>query len=392
MPSLRRTAVTFALTTAECSLAGSDGAVFANAAADTGRFRVFLSYSSDDKALVKKIEGLLIRNGLEPYYDRTLPSGTDYISEIQKRIAHSHAFVPIITPNALASQWVNQEIGYAVALRVPILPVAIGKVTDKLGMLSKLQVTAAVRAELDPIALQITPARIAALITEMMTTTVVPCSVANQQTGRAEMLSRYADEVKAMERSGPLRQMAALSTFSVPAVNLGDPVWKQRYGELSGNDERHKANRSERISLGEHAARSGARLILNPVPALNSLAAKFGHSACVARLETLIEYLTDPGQDCCRVVVTAPDFVLPSPNLTILGDWFAAEAVSPDAAGFRQTILTRHTPTVLRHVGEFDGLYAELTSREGKEAAHHRSLHDLHSLLASHRHKAGSNA
>ncbi|MFO7620044.1 MAG: hypothetical protein R6W81_02100 [Bacteroidales bacterium] len=42
-------------------------------------------------------------------------------------------------------------------------------------------------------------------------------------------------------------------------------------------------------------------------------------------------------------------------HLTIVGDWFAAEAVSASMEkGIRQTIFTRHAPSVRRRIELFD--------------------------------------
>ena len=87
--------------------------------------RVFISYAREDQSTVEKISEVLISQGISPLYDATLNLGIGFPDQIIERIAHAHVFVPLLTPNAATSNWVHQEIGCAVALRVPIVPVAI---------------------------------------------------------------------------------------------------------------------------------------------------------------------------------------------------------------------------------------------------------------------------
>jgi hypothetical protein len=55
-------------------------------------------------------------------------------------------------------------------------------------------------------------------------------------------------------------------------------------------------------------------------------------------------------------------------NLTIVGDWFSAESVSPRAGeGHRQTVFNWHAPSVLRSLHAFDEAFAEYISESGVE-------------------------
>jgi hypothetical protein len=50
--------------------------------------------------------------------------------QIKTQIDYAHVFMPLITPSSGARGWLHQEIGYAMALNVPILSVAIGQPPD----------------------------------------------------------------------------------------------------------------------------------------------------------------------------------------------------------------------------------------------------------------------
>jgi len=50
-------------------------------------------------------------------------------------------------------------------------------------------------------------------------------------------------------------------------------------------------------------------------------------------------------------------------STVIVGDWFMAEAVVPHyMGGYRQTHFTRHAPTVLTRIAEFERELQEVTS------------------------------
>jgi hypothetical protein len=65
--------------------------------AEKDRYRVFISYSRDDKELVERIIETLKEIGLRPMWDQSFTGGGGFPEQIRKFIAHSHVFVPIIT-------------------------------------------------------------------------------------------------------------------------------------------------------------------------------------------------------------------------------------------------------------------------------------------------------
>src|SRR5262245_24283082 len=85
--------------------------------------RVFVSYSHEDSALAEAVVRWLESNGLTPPWDEHLIVGRGFDAQIKTFISYAHVFLPLITPSSTARGWVHQEIGYAMALRVPVLPV-----------------------------------------------------------------------------------------------------------------------------------------------------------------------------------------------------------------------------------------------------------------------------
>jgi len=85
---------------------------------------IFLSYSEEDTGLVHRIFHILSRLDLDPYAFKLFPEPGEIIHEIVlSRIKDSSYVIPFITRNGVQSQWVNQEIGVAHALRKYIIPV-----------------------------------------------------------------------------------------------------------------------------------------------------------------------------------------------------------------------------------------------------------------------------
>ncbi len=87
----------------------------------------YISYSHQDKALAEKICAVIQNLGLAPLWDEDFAAGQGFHDQIKRFIAHAHVVMPIITPASSDHGWVHQEIGYAVAMQIPVLPIAWGK-------------------------------------------------------------------------------------------------------------------------------------------------------------------------------------------------------------------------------------------------------------------------
>src|SRR2546423_528056 len=89
-------------------------------------FRIFLSYARADRELVDNIVFKIGEEmGLEPLRDTQINPGMAFPDEIKQLISRAHLFMPIITENSKKSAWVHQEIGFALALHLPVLPLSI---------------------------------------------------------------------------------------------------------------------------------------------------------------------------------------------------------------------------------------------------------------------------
>ena len=87
-------------------------------------FRVFLSYSHQDVELVRSLDQILRKNGFDPMWDHYFALGQGLNEQIRNFIAQAYVFIPILTVTS-DQQMGHQEIGYPIAMNVPVLPVAI---------------------------------------------------------------------------------------------------------------------------------------------------------------------------------------------------------------------------------------------------------------------------
>jgi len=113
--------------------------------------KVFLSYATQDLDIVNTIAQSLKRIGIEPYIaDRQVGAGLRLADKIVANIADSNCFVPVLTHNSERSHWVNQEIGYAQALRDYLFTVPLAEDHSMMrGFLEGVECVSLLRYDLD---------------------------------------------------------------------------------------------------------------------------------------------------------------------------------------------------------------------------------------------------
>lgn len=105
---------------------------------EVGTIRVFVSYSSDDRALVGGIKRILEQYGLSVFLAHDdIPPLCDWQEEISKNLNECDAFIPVLTNSFRESYWTDQEIGMAFGLKKLIIPLKVD--THPYGFISKLQ-------------------------------------------------------------------------------------------------------------------------------------------------------------------------------------------------------------------------------------------------------------
>lgn len=91
---------------------------------------VFISYSSSDAALARKIASGLRENGLSVWIDNANdPGGDQLFEEIKKAINDSKVFIPIVSNDSVSTKWLREELVISAGSGKQILPIGFG-VTD----------------------------------------------------------------------------------------------------------------------------------------------------------------------------------------------------------------------------------------------------------------------
>jgi hypothetical protein len=318
---------------------------------------VFISYSRKDAKLARSIadhlDGL---DGVMALYDDKFVYGHGFHEQIKTFIAYAHVFLPIVTRNSRKRGWVQQEIGYGMALNVPVLPIAVGIKPGE--MLEGLQAITLEDEDTDFEDL-LTREIIDRLIQRQDDASQALYTCAEEAEERAVMMRRYSAEVLRLGHAGMVRQHGALTSFHIPRETVAHRFWAERYGDMPRSAFYSEGQRQERLVLEQHARRAGARLIINPELTF----ADYGVAARISRISRLVDFLRSmEGHDVRVALAQTADR---GESTTVVGDWFSA--TSPSGAlrrGYRQTIFTRHAPTVRAHIEQFDEAFEEAI-REG---------------------------
>lgn len=342
-------------------------------------YRVFISYSHSDRHLVERLVHVLNAAGVTPMWDEHLLAGVGFSKQIQKFIINSHIFIPFLTAASADRPWLHQEIGFAAALGKPIVPVTL--VGPPPGMISEVQAIQ-LRDDLADAADRLHAKYFDQLMDDPRIRdgpATYECTDDNTQ--RAQLLADYGDSVSALGRHGQVRQMASLTTFHLPDRESMDPVWKSYFPGSPGAHPQFKALRQERVALVKHARELGCQLILDPAERLEHVYRV--HPGSVRhRINGLLAFLrTDSIQ---KVVVAVNKDSERNRSLTIVGDWFSSEAVSSGVANnLREAVFTRHAPTVLQQIEDFDNRLRDSLADRGwtAEASRARAISYLQAYL-----------
>jgi len=324
------------------------------------QYRVFISYSREDSDLVDQIVKVLQQNNLYPMHDKGFGPGEGFPDQIKNYIAHSHVFMPVITKESGKRGWVHQEIGYAMALNIPILPISYGE--DPGQMIRDFQAFAwddspkGLEKNKDRLSYQV----IESIIRRAQSNSPPLFACAELQEDRTKLIVDYARKVIDLNSYGHVRQKGALSSFHIPDKPVTHPVWKERYGSFEISEYRCRLQRDERIVLEEHARAKGCSIIIDPYLTYGT----YGAPAKKSRIKELLIFLESMPAD--KVTVAIHKDMPKAHNIILVGNWFAAESVSAAIGkGYQQTIFTRHAPTIQSKVELFDREFEEILKIQG---------------------------
>ena len=106
----------------------------------------FVSYAHADKQLVYESMVWLRDNGVNIWYDEGIPPAGEWVEEIATAIKGSRLFLVFLTPHAVDSRYVRNEVGYAMSLGKDILSVYLRETDLPAGLDLCLQPYQSIRA------------------------------------------------------------------------------------------------------------------------------------------------------------------------------------------------------------------------------------------------------
>ncbi len=115
------------------------------------RFRLFLSHKTEVKKETSELSEQLAIFGISAFvaHENIQPT-KEWQEEIENALATMDGFVALLTSDFHASNWTDQEVGFALARNVPLIAVRLDR--DPYGFIGKFQ---ALRASWDDAAIQI---------------------------------------------------------------------------------------------------------------------------------------------------------------------------------------------------------------------------------------------
>jgi hypothetical protein len=96
------------------------------------KYDVFLSYTAKDREWVRRLANALLEQGLNVWYDEIeIKPGDVWRDQTEKGLRASTYVVMVITPEAAHSNWQAAELGAALALQKPLIPIVAEDVPSK---------------------------------------------------------------------------------------------------------------------------------------------------------------------------------------------------------------------------------------------------------------------
>ncbi len=95
-------------------------------------YDVFISYARKDADWVRALVGALEREALRAWYaEREIRPGEAFADRLEEGLRSSHSVVLVLTPESVHSNWMAFELGAALALQKPLIPIVSREVLEK---------------------------------------------------------------------------------------------------------------------------------------------------------------------------------------------------------------------------------------------------------------------
>ena len=197
---------------------------------------------------------------------------------------------------------------------------------------------------------------------------------------RTMMLVEYALDVRTLFKDQPklFRQSGGLSSFHIPKSSPEGEEFRLRY--LGSNERVDFLNvwlRGERIVFEEFAREWGFKIIINlDLEFKFKKIKKYALIIKKSRLSTLLKFFRDILESTknpkIKFEIIIDSNLEEHRNILIVGDLFAAESLAGyHGQGLRQTMLTRHAPTIKNQIELFDVRFEELKQNQSDTSIEH---------------------
>jgi hypothetical protein len=355
--------------------------------AETGpKYRVFISYSSEDVDQKDILCTILKNNNLCPISSSEFALGHEFLDQIKKFISHAHVFMPVISRSSNKSSWVHEEIGLAIAHNIPVLPIVIEKKSLPKDMIQEFEAIKSMLKTKDSKKLTRRKNRLSKRLTWNEIDRLVKSSergprrpiyeCAYLHLERTIMLVKYAYDVENFFSQQPklYRQSGGLSSFHIPNSSPDGEEFRLRY--FGGNERVDTLNqnlREERIIFEKFAREWGFKIIIN----LDLTFDQSGEDALIikkSRLNTLLKFFEglpeSPSKSESKFEVLIDKDLDARRNVIIVGDLFMAESLAGyQGQGLKQTMFTRHGATIKKQIEMFDTRFEELKNEQSGDVS-----------------------
>lgn len=98
----------------------------------TPTYDVFVSHSSRDREFAADVADRLTAEGLQPFYDASVPVGEELSNAIWDALAECRAFIVIVSPDSTPDAMGMVELGAATAWHKPIFVLVDGPASSRL--------------------------------------------------------------------------------------------------------------------------------------------------------------------------------------------------------------------------------------------------------------------
>lgn len=104
-----------------------------------GCVRLFLSHKVEYKKIAEELKELLLGYGISTFVAHTsIYPSKEWLDEIENALLTMNAFVALLTKDFQNSEWTDQEVGFAISRKVPIIPISISG-CDPHGFMARYQ-------------------------------------------------------------------------------------------------------------------------------------------------------------------------------------------------------------------------------------------------------------